>query len=229
MPISIEIIQSDPTVPLGVFGEQLRTWQVPFRVHRPDRGEPLPARADAVIILGGTMGVHDEALHPFLRSLKDFLHRMLAGGTPLFGVCLGAQLLAEVAGGTVSSNCCGEKGLVDIRLTDDGRVDLLFAGCNRQLRMFQWHNDSFSIPPGAQHLATSATCTPQAFRIGNAWGVQFHPEVDLNIVSAWSRKTSHQALLTADFAKAESLHQLQAQMILANFLAIAGHVSATAR
>ncbi len=106
------------------------------------------------------------------------MSRLLATGTPLLGICLGGQLLAEVAGGAVSSNRCGEKGLVEIELTAGGRADPLLAGIDDRFQAFQWHNDSFAVPPPAQHLARSVACPGQAFRLGNAWGVQFHPEVD---------------------------------------------------
>jgi len=218
----VEIIQSDPEVPVGVFGELLLEWQVPFRILRPDLGESLPVSADAVIILGGVMGVHDEARHPFLRALKEFMGGLLAAGTPLFGICLGGQLLSAVAGGVVSSNRHGERGLVEVSLTVAGAADPLFAGINQRFLAFQWHNDSFTIPPGAAPLAASSTCPAQGFRIGNAWGVQFHPEVDSAIVTAWSRRTSDRERLTTEFAVAESVHRALARQLLGNFLAVAG-------
>ncbi|MHB8707569.1 MAG: type 1 glutamine amidotransferase [Desulfuromonadales bacterium] len=221
----VEIIQSDPKVPAGVFAELLTEWQVPFRILRPDLGESLPAIADAVIVLGGVMGVHDEAQHPFLRAVKGCMRGMLAGGTPLFGICLGGQLLADVAGGVVSSDRCGEKGLVDITLTGAGSADPLFAGISQRFRAYQWHNDSFTVPPGARHLAASAVCPGQAFRLGNAWGVQFHPEVDGAIVAAWSGHTPDRERLTGEFAAAETAHRALARQLLANFLATAGLVA----
>jgi GMP synthase-like glutamine amidotransferase len=218
----LHIIQSDAEVPAGVFAELLTEWRAPFRIVRPDCGETLPYVADAVIVLGGVMGVHDEARHPFLRPLKDCLARLLANDTPLFGICLGGQLLAEVGGGTVSGNCCGERGLVEITLTDAGLGDRLFAGFSQRFPMFQWHNDSFSIPPAAVHLAGSALCPGQAFRSGKAWGVQFHPEVDAAIVAAWSERIPERERLLADFAAAEAAHRQLARQLLGNFLASAG-------
>jgi GMP synthase-like glutamine amidotransferase len=167
------------------------------------------------------MGVHDEMLHPFLRPLKDCLRRMLANRTPLLGICLGGQLLADVAGGVVSSNRCGEKGLVEVTLTAAGAADPLFAGVGPCFRAFQWHNDSFTIPPQAASLAGSATCPGQAFRIGNAWGLQFHPEVDGSIVSAWSEHFAVKALLT-EFLAAEPEHRMLARRLFGNFLEFAG-------
>jgi GMP synthase-like glutamine amidotransferase len=218
----VDIIQNDPEVPTGVFGELLTEWQVPFRILRPDHGDALPNRTDAVIILGGVMGVHDDSACPFLLAVKGCLERLLANGTPLFGICLGGQLLADVAGGVVSSNRCGEKGLVEVTLTDAGATDRIFAGIDRRFPVFQWHNDSFTIPGGAELLAFSSVCQGQAFRIGNAWGVQFHPEVNRAIVADWSRRHPKRLQLTGEFAAAEAEHQALARHLLANFLAIAG-------
>jgi GMP synthase-like glutamine amidotransferase len=215
----VDIIQSDPEVPVGVFAALLSEWQVPFRILRLDLGDVLPKSSTAVIVLGGRMGVHDEALHPFLHPLKAFMRQMLASGTPLMGICLGGQLLADVAGGVVSSNHCGEKGLVEVTLTGAGAADPLFAGVDGCFAAFQWHSDSFTVPPGAVHLASSAACPGQAFRLGNAWGVQFHPEVDQAIVTAWSEKAPDGARMAAEFAVA---HRELARKLLNNFLTIAG-------
>lgn len=218
----VDIIQNDPEVPPGVFHELLTEWRVPFRLCRPDLGDALPDAFDAVIVLGGIMGVHDDSVHPFLRMLKTWLARVLADGTPLLGVCLGGQLLADVTGGVVSSNRCGEKGLVEVVLTAAGAADRLFSGSDRRFPVFQWHNDSFTIPAAAVHLAASEVCPGQAFRIGNAWGVQFHPEVNEAIVAAWSRHDPQRLQLTDDFAAAAATHRVLAGQLLANFLDIAG-------
>ncbi|MDT8441354.1 MAG: type 1 glutamine amidotransferase [Desulfuromonadales bacterium] len=213
----VAIIQIDPKVPAGVFADLLAEWRVPFRLVRPDCGDALPTAA-AVIILGGRMGVHDEAAHPFLREVKAFMAQALADDIPLLGLCLGGQLLAEVAGGLVSSNRCGQKGLANIELTPAGAVDPLLAGLAARFRAYQWHNDSFTIPLSAVHLATSADCPGQAFRLNRAWGLQFHPEVDRAIVGDWSVDFPEREALIEDFVAAEAEHRQLARQLLDNFL-----------
>lgn len=218
----LHIIQCDPEVPAGVLAEWLSEWQVPFRTVRADLDEELPADPAAVIVLGGAMGVHDEDRHPFLRPLKQFMAGLLATGTPQLGTCLGGQLLSEVAGGEVASHRRGEKGLVEIGLTGAGVADALFAGVDRHFQAFQWHNDSFSIPPGARHLAESSACPGQAFRVGNAWGLQFHPEVDAAIATAWSRRAGTGSEYADQLALVEGTHRELCRVLLANFLRVGG-------
>lgn len=220
----IFIIQSHPEVPAGIFADLLHTARIPFRIIRPDRGEALPApqSATAVFVLGGYMGVHDEASFPFLRDLKTFIRACVTADTPFFGICLGGQLLAEVLGGEVTARAHGEKGLCQLTLTATGESDSLFTGVSTTFTAFQWHNDSFSLPPDAHLLASSAECPGQAFRYGRAWGVQFHPEVDLAIVRDWSKESCHAAEYQMDFARGEIALRSLGTRLLGNFLALAG-------
>lgn len=218
----LSIIQCDPEVPAGVIAELLSEWRVPFQILRADLGARYPVKPGAVIILGGAMGVHEEARHPFLRPLKEFMAGLLVSGTPQLGICLGGQLLAAVAGGVVTSNSRGEKGVVEVGLTADGAADDLFAGIDRRFRVFQWHNDSFTVPPGARHLAGSSACPGQVFRLGQAWGVQFHPEVDAAIVASWSRQVENGAGCIDQFISVEARHRQLCRELLINFLRVAG-------
>jgi len=218
----LEIIQSDPEVPAGVFADLLAGWQVPFRIHRADLAESLPEDPAAVVVLGGRMGICDEALHPFLVPLKAKVKRLACTETPLLGLCLGGQLLADAIGGVVSSDRCGEKGLVEVRLNDSGPADPLFAGLGKSFQAFQWHNDSFTVPLGAEHLASSVACPGQAFRYKKAWGLQFHPEVDAATVATWSKDCPESEKLVSEFSLAMQAHYQLAKVMLGNFLAIAG-------
>lgn len=214
------LIQNDSRVPAGWYGEILREKGVSCHTVHPYTGESLPAlgEASAVIVLGGYMGVHDGDRHPFLGSLGNFMRAAAETGTPLLGICLGGQLLAHVLGGEVRSRHRAEKGLQEIRLTAAGQDDPLFVGLPPVFAAFEWHNDSFDLPPGAFHLASSAACPGQAFRIGSAWGVQFHPEVDRALVAAWSAAVDSEGGYAAAFAASEAAHRTMARQLLENFL-----------
>jgi GMP synthase (glutamine-hydrolysing) len=156
----------------------------PWEVRRLWLGEPVPERPDdtsAVIVLGGPMNVHEEADHSFLVAEKAFLRAALVADLPILGICLGAQLLAEVGGGRVYRRDKEEIGLVPIDLIAD---DPLFAGVETPFMAFESHSYSFTLPPGATSVARRPDGL-QAFRLGNAWGLQFHPEVDADRARQW--------------------------------------------
>ncbi|NVN89266.1 MAG: type 1 glutamine amidotransferase [Desulfuromonadales bacterium] len=228
----IHIIQNDPEVPVGIVGEELRRCGVEQTVVRVYDGEQLPELSvtSGVIVLGGAMGANDDVRHPFLADLKRFIGALVEQEKPLMGICLGGQLLSAATGGEVTSNFNGEKGTYSIMLTDEGGEDRLFRGVGLAFISFQWHNDSFSIPPRGVRLAFTETCHNQAFRVGSrAWGVQFHPEVNRDIVREWSSWTPETAARTdeyvATFQEWEDDYRSVSRQLVANFVEIAGFVS----
>src|SRR5215210_2677179 len=173
-----------PNVGPGVFGEAVRDaghelveWQVPTSGARPPQ-------TDAVLVFGGAMHPDEEERHGWLRPELRLLEGLLADETPLFGVCLGAQLLARAAGAEVLAAPEPEIGWLPVELTDAGRDDPVTRALPERFDAFQWHEYTHGLPAGAEELARSAVCI-QAFRLGNAWGVQFHPEVHGEQVESW--------------------------------------------
>ena len=222
------IVQNDPDVALAAFADYLVEKNVPSRTVRPYEGEALPLLSvvTAVIVLGGSMGVHDTARHPFLVAVKEFIRECATGAVPLLGICLGGQLLADVLGGSVTPNACGEKGTLTVHLSPTGERDPLFADMPAEFVSFQWHNDCFSPPERAELLAFSPACPGQAFRFGaHCYGLQFHPEVDRATVELWASETAETAVsaerFLADFTSLEGPYRRASRRILENFLAIA--------
>jgi len=144
----------------------------------PDEG------ADAAIVLGGAMHPDQEDRHPWLAPELRFLERELERGTPLLGVCLGSQLIARAAGARVFRAAEPEVGWLQVELTESGSGDPVAAALPQRFDAFQWHHYTHDLPEGAVELARSPVCT-QAFRLGRAWGVQFHPEVRAEQVESW--------------------------------------------
>ena len=220
----LHIIQNDPEVPPGNIAENLDILGFPYCIRHPYRGDlpPNPRDVSAVIVLGGAMRANDEERHPFLKSLKIFIREIVEQQTPYLGICLGGQLLAAACGGSVASQRWEELGTLAVDLTIDGRTDRLFSGIGDSFTTFQWHHDSFDIPPGGTLLASSPACPHQAFRIGtNAWGTQFHPEVTEEIIRnwcAWDPATGQRSdELAADWQTAVN-YKTTARQILENFL-----------
>jgi len=132
---------------------------------------------DWLVVMGGPMGVRDEADYPWMANEKALIGTAIAAGKTMIGVCLGAQLIAEALGTRVYRNAHREIGWFPIELTDQGRTSDLFAFLPQRLQVFHWHGDTFDLPAGAVHLAYSEGCEHQAFLYADrVLGLQFHLE-----------------------------------------------------
>jgi GMP synthase (glutamine-hydrolysing) len=172
----------------GVFGEvvaerghRLEEWSLAW-------GTPAPRPIDdygAILVFGGAMHADQDDRHPWLRDENFFIQRLLDRHVPLLGVCLGAQLIAKAAHGSVGPAREPEIGWFPIELTDEAEDDLLLGRLPERFHGFQWHYYTYGLPAGALELARSAVST-QAFRLGdNAWGIQFHAEVTSAQIDSW--------------------------------------------
>jgi GMP synthase (glutamine-hydrolysing) len=158
---------------------------VSLDVRRLDLGNAVPGpdeieQVGGLVVMGGPMGAHDDVAHPQLAAERLLLREALAAGTPVLGVCLGAQLLAAAAGADVFVGNAGpEIGLGAVDLTADGRRDPVLGPGGRALPVLHWHSDTFTLPDGATLLASTGRYRHQAFRLGaRAYGLQFHVEID---------------------------------------------------
>jgi len=149
-----------------------------------------PLAWDVVVALGGQEGAYETDLHPYLTDEIALLAARAAARRPTLGICLGAQMLAAALGARAWRGPVHEVGFLPITLTDLGA-----AGPVRHVHgvpMMQWHHDTFDLPDGVDLLATSASY-PQAYASGS-WllAVQFHPEVDEEIVDGWIERWHHE-------------------------------------
>ena len=173
-----------PKVGPGVFGDavrdaghELEEWSVPL-------GGTPPADADAVLVFGGSMHPDQDAEHPWLADEHRFLAAALERGTPLLGVCLGAQMIARAAGARVAPAPRPEIGWLPVTLTAAAAGDPVIGGLPHEFVALEWHRYTYELPAQAVELARSDVCT-QAFRLGNAWAIQFHAEVTEPQVAEW--------------------------------------------
>ena len=142
-----------------------------------DETPPSPADYDMLVVMGGPMGAYDEKEYPWLAAEKKAIEAGVASGKPVLGVCLGAQLLSVVLGGSVSRNPVPEIGWFKVNMTPEGLAEPVFAGFPESYYAFHWHGDTFAIPPGAVHAASSAACANQAFVYKHkVVGLQYHLE-----------------------------------------------------
>jgi GMP synthase (glutamine-hydrolysing) len=161
----------------------IETWlqqkgaQVSLTAFWNDEPPPAVESFDGLIIMGGPMSVHDEATRPWLRREKEAIRQAIAAGKVVLGICLGAQLIAEVLGGRVTQNLEREIGWFPIERSSDAEAHPLGAVLPHREPVFHWHGETFSIPEGATLLSRSEVCAHQAFAVGDrVLALQFHLE-----------------------------------------------------
>ena len=143
----------------------------------------------AIIILGGPMAVYDNL--GYLTREQELIRNAVRNEVPVLGICLGSQLIAQAIGGRVYKGPKKEIGWFNVNITDHG-LKTLFEGIkHKTLRVFQWHGDTYDLPPTADIIASS-TLYPQAFRYGTAVGIQFHLEVNGEMIQRWLQEYSEE-------------------------------------
>lgn len=196
---SILVLQHVPHETLGTLEDHfsaagLSCQHVELFRETPD-AIPLDEAA-GLVVLGGPMNVDQIEEYPFLAREVQWIRQALDRKLPILGVCLGSQLLAKSLGAKVYPNGVKEIGWYDIDLTPEAASDPLFGDCGPREPVFQWHGDTFDLPPGAVLLATSPRCRHQVFRYGDwAWGLQFHVEMNEKLVEDWLDEPGNQAEL----------------------------------
>lgn len=171
------VIQYDADAPAGVVSEWLAERRCSEEVYRVEGdGRTLNPRAyDLIVSLGSEAAAYDDAV-PWVAGQAAMLREAVEADVPVLGICFGSQLLARALGGEAMRARRSEIGWVPIR----SEAPALIA----EGPWLEWHYDTFTVPPGAKLLADSPA-GPQAYSIGRSLGVQFHPEVTLEIVGDW--------------------------------------------
>lgn len=157
----------------------------------PVIGDPLPEHLEdheGVVVFGGPMSANDDHLDGIRREI-DFMDVVLKSGVPFFGICLGGQILARALGAKVDLHENGEVevGYTKVHPTDEGRDYF-----EHSEHFYQWHKEGFDLPAGAKLLATGSRFPNQAYMYGeNALGIQFHPEITLEMIERWTAGAAH--------------------------------------
>lgn len=138
---------------------------------------PRPDSLDLLIIMGGPMGVYDEEVYPWLKAEKAFIRAVIDAGRRVLGICLGAQLIAEVLGARVYPNDRKEIGWFPVTRSAMADTSPFGSLLPAEFMAYHWHGDTFDLPPGAVHLAQTPVCRHQAYAVeGRILGLQFHLE-----------------------------------------------------
>ncbi|MGZ3769055.1 MAG: type 1 glutamine amidotransferase [Bdellovibrio sp.] len=161
------IIQHEHDVTAGTTLEwaKLKNYQIEYW-YPAENSQTPNFNFDMVVICGGSMDTFEEDKYPWLKTEKAYIAELIQRNIKIFGLCLGAQLLAEMLGGSIYKHVGWEIGFVPVQIEQKSF-----------LNVFHWHQYSFQLPPGAQLLAQGDYCYNQAFTYGNhIVGTQFHPE-----------------------------------------------------
>jgi GMP synthase (glutamine-hydrolysing) len=184
-------VRNDRDDTLGIAVLELADHGVPvIRLDAFDAEPRFPevGEISGLVVFGGEMNADEIERYPYLLTQRDLMRRAVDAGLPVLGICLGAQMLARALDARVYRAPVRELGFKPIRITEAGQADPLLGAFQSGDRVFQWHEDTFDLPDGAELLAAGDDVQVQAFRIGrNAWGVQFHFEVDAESIDAWLR------------------------------------------
>jgi GMP synthase-like glutamine amidotransferase len=172
----------------GYFAEFLDARKVPWSLVCIDRGEPVPSSLEpfsGLVLMGGPMSVNDEL--PWIPKVLDLVRLAFEESQPVLGHCLGGQLMSKAQGGVVSVNAVKEIGWQPItpESNDIAREWLGAHAGGAPIKVFQWHGETFSLPPGATRILRGDACANQAFVIGNSLAMQCHVEMQAAMIDAW--------------------------------------------
>ena len=222
--------------PAGYLGELLQEYRVAYDVvHVETEPIPDPTTYGALLVFGGFQHANDDERYPYFVQEKQALRKAVEQDIPLLGICLGGQLLAHVLEGSVKRHILTEIGFTQVQLTEEGKTDPLYEGLPGYQEVFQWHEDTFDIPPGAVLLATNTTTENQAFRYGRCvYGLQYHIEPTPEMLNTWIHHPEFNAEIIKILGE-EKYHALErellthyptfrhhTQILFRNFLRISG-------
>ena len=186
----------------------LRQQGQPYVVYNAEAGDRYPERVDefcALALLGGEMSANDPM--PHLRQAEALVRQSLAAGVPVIGHCLGGQLMARAMGGMVGRSPAPEIGWHRIRYTDRDAAHDWF-GPDPEACVFQWHYETFSLPPHAEPLAIGDVCVQQAFGCGPHLAMQFHVELDMEKLQVWTRAKYERFALSLGVSSVQTVDEM---------------------
>ena len=184
----VAIVENTKATHHGQVGVALHEAAAVIDLYKPWRDGVLPARGsfDALVSFGGEQNALDDHSHPYLPALGALMAETAAGGTAVLGICLGSQVFARGLGAENQIGTATELGWCEVTKHLEGRADAVLGALPDQFSVMQWHSDTFTLPPGASHLAHSAAAAVQCFRYGRAgYGMQFHFEASRAVARDW--------------------------------------------
>lgn len=208
----IAIFRHSPTEGAGQFALFLNQHAIPWQIIHIDQGEAVPGDAGAfsgLVFMGGPMSVNDDL--PWIAPTLALIREAFAKDIPLLGHCLGGQLMSKALGGVVSKNPVKEIGWGKTAVSDNDAAREWF-GEIRSFDSFHWHGETFSLPPGAVHLLSSAHCANQAYAIGKHLAMQCHVEMTEQMIRDWCAAGADELAASTGSPAVQSAETMQEQM-----------------
>lgn len=177
--MKVQFFQHVPFEGLGSIEEWIIERGHSLNTTRFYKRDKLPSLedVDCLIIMGGPMSVHDEKEYPWLKQEKEFIGKAIKNGRLIIGVCLGAQLIADILGAKVYPNHEKEIGWFPVKFTEHANQFKSLNQIPSDFTVFHWHGDTFDLPKDSKHLAYSEACRNQAYIYNEkVLGLQFHLE-----------------------------------------------------
>ncbi len=184
----VAIMRHAPTEGPGYFATYLEGHGIPWRIVKIDEGEPVPddpRSFSGVAYMGGPMSVNDDL--PWIAPALALIRGAVAANVPVVGHCLGGQLMAKAMGGIVARNPVKEIGWGRVDVLDNPTAEYWFGASLESFESFHWHGETFTVPPSAVRLASSAYCENQVFVLGPHLAMQCHVEMTPELIHSWCR------------------------------------------
>lgn len=212
--LPVAIFRHSPTEGPGYFAIFLEHHRIPWKLIAIDEGEAVPGNADGfsgLCFMGGPMSVNDPL--PWIDPICALIRDAVAKDIPVIGHCLGGQLMSKALGGTVTRNPVKEIGWGEAYgETDEVASHWLGDYASRQATVFQWHGETFSIPPGATRLFANGHCANQMFALGPHLGMQCHVEMTPEMIATWCGQWADEALAVAEQPSVQTPEAMQEQI-----------------
>lgn len=186
----IAIFRHTRTEGPGYFATFLDKHSIPWQLIKVDRGDPIPDSIEpysGICLMGGTVSVNDPL--PWIEQSCRLIRAAVAKEVPIIGHCLGGQLMSKALGGHVIPNHVKEIGWGTVLAERNAVADAWLADSldeSRTATVFQWHGETFSIPPGATRIFANSFCANQMFVMGPHLGMQCHVEMTEEMIDAWN-------------------------------------------
>lgn len=209
MSVRIIVIEHEEGTDARSFGRWLEAAGATLDVRRPYREVTSTGRVDpeaalallptleelrrpgvGLVVLGGQDGPMDDERNPWFPVVRELLLASVAGEYSSVNICLGGEMLAEALGRPVVQREVPQVGLMTGRLRAEAADDPLFSHAPAEFPVVLWHGLQIELPEGATHLVDGTDAPVQAFRVGSAWGTQFHPEADAALLRSWAKDGS---------------------------------------